>query len=790
MRSISNHLAGLIALTLLTSAAAADPLTIDVSNVAAPQAINLGQGANTDPQGHALTGDSQALYLDGKPWMPIAGEFHFARYPRAEWRDELLKMKAGGLNTVSTYVFWIYQEETKDQFDWSDRRSLHDFLELCQEVGLKAIVRLGPWAHGEVRNGGFPDWVQHSGTKIHSQDPAFLALVAPFYEQMAEQMKGLLWKDGGPVIAVQLDNEVSNLPYLLALKKMAQADGIDVPFYTMTGWNHVALPKEEILPLFGGYPDGFWTAKTDSFRTYYVFSPIRDSGDMGANLASIHAGRNEDAQRFPYLCCEMGGGMASSNAKRLLISPEDVASLALIKLGDGSNMPGYYMYHGGINPDGLTHLDEEHPNAMPVKDYDFIAPLGACGEVRGQYHLFREQHLFLEGFGAQLGAMPAFFPDKLPASMQDTDTVRWSVRSNGSSGFLFLSNYARYDTLPDHPGVQFSVKTRNGPMLIPNEPITLPTGDFGLWPINLDCHGVTLQYATAQPLARVNDGSATWYFFTALAGIDPDFVFAPTPAAFKAGSGDKDPAGPGIRVHHLTPGTAEAFSLTQADGSSVHFVVLSPEQARQIWRAPFAGQDRLILSKATVLSDKGGLRLQADDPAELMLAVFPPAAAISGRTDGIFVGDGPARIPQATPIQVTAEQESPAAPPDPNVNPLDENAWKKASSWKLHIPTEAANRHLVLGINYVGNAARLYDGDSLLDDNLYKGSAFDVGLWRIPSGDYDKLRLKILPYTDNLAAHLPAEVRDKLAKSSAAAEMNTVTVTATEQFETLVGGNP
>src|SRR5581483_8516024 len=154
-----------------------------------------------------------------------------SRYPREEWRDELLKMKAGGLTVVSTYVFWIHQEEVEGKFDWSGQRSLGDFLELCKDLGLKAFVRLGPWCHGEVRNGGFPDWVQNSGTKLRTDDPAFLKLVEPLYAQEAQQMRGLLWKDGGPVIGVQVDNETGNSTYLLALKKMAQAAGIDVPYY-------------------------------------------------------------------------------------------------------------------------------------------------------------------------------------------------------------------------------------------------------------------------------------------------------------------------------------------------------------------------------------------------------------------------------------------------------------------------------------------------------------------------------------------------------------------------------
>ncbi len=190
-----------------------------------------------------------------------------------------------------------------------------------------------------------------------------------------------------------------------------------------------------------------------------------------------------------------------------------------------------------------------------------------------------------------------------------------------------------------------------------------------------------------------------------------------------------------------------------------------------------------------MLSDKGGLRLQADDPADLDLAVFPPitesARQVNGTMDGVFSKSGPLAVASASPVQITAEQESPAGTPAPNVNPLDDKAWGNASSWKLHIPPAAANRHLLLGINYVGNAARLYDGDTLLDDNLYKGAPFDVGLWRIPASDYDNLRLKILPYTDNLAERLPAEVRDKLAQIDF--DKNAVTVTVTEQVEATVG---
>ena len=87
-------------------------------------------------------------------------------------------------------------------------------------------------------------------------------------------MKGLLWKDGGPVIGVQVDNECNNLPYLLALKDLARSCGVDVPFYTMTGWNGVHIPTKDLLPMFGGYADGFWGGSIEDYRKMFVFTDV------------------------------------------------------------------------------------------------------------------------------------------------------------------------------------------------------------------------------------------------------------------------------------------------------------------------------------------------------------------------------------------------------------------------------------------------------------------------------------------------------------------------------------
>ena len=104
----------------------------------------------TNPAGVEINANSRYLTMGGKPWSPVMGEFHFSRVPLADWETELRKMKAGGIDIAATYIFWIHHEEIEGQFDWSEKRNLRHFVELCAKVGLYAYPRLGPWAHGEI----------------------------------------------------------------------------------------------------------------------------------------------------------------------------------------------------------------------------------------------------------------------------------------------------------------------------------------------------------------------------------------------------------------------------------------------------------------------------------------------------------------------------------------------------------------------------------------------------------------------------------------------------------------
>jgi len=718
------------------------PLTIDLTTpVKSPSPAPLGMGTSLNPDGKSVGADSRSFFLNGEPWIPIAGELQYSRYPREEWREAMLKMKAGGLNTINTYVFWIHHEEIEGKFDWSGQRSLRDFLQMAKEVGLKVIVRMGTYCNGECRNGGFPDWLKAKRVKLRSTDPEYLKYVKILFREEAAQMKGLLWKDGGPVIGAQLENESRDGLLLLTLKKMAIEEGIDVPFYVITGWQG-GVPKEGLLPLFGGYPIGFGSYSKMRFRIEYLFNRLRSTSDLGAELTDIHPSNTELLEQFPYACVEIGGGMMSSYNKRVKIDPDWVGALALAKLGSGNNMPGYYIYQGGVQPMGqLSSLQQNTVwKPMPIRNYDYYAPLGSCGQVRRQYHLLRLQHLFLQDFGSALVRMPAYFPDVQPKNVKDFDTLRWAVRADAQGrGFLFFNNEQSYDPLPEHKNIRFELKTASGPVLVPEKPITIPSRSYGIMPVKLDIQGLLLDYATVQPLCHMGeeDGSEV-YFFSAMPGIRPELKFNGEPPL------------------EVSPGTGVAAVKKTSGGKTISFVVLTKEQGEALYRLPFAGRERLFLSDGGLFADQNELKLQASSSRNL--SVYPPLASIrvggaslTSTKEGLFSRFSlPATSP--APAHVSAVLKKPASPlPGPDKG-YEEATWKCASEYGLDIPKSLADRHVVLDIEYRGDGSRLYVGDQLFMDQFSSGLPGDpmsIALWRIPKDDLSKIRLLVLPRYSN-----------------------------------------
>lgn len=455
-----------------------------------------------------VTWDRHSLIMDGKRICPVMGEIHYSRIPADEWAEEIHKMKEGGVTVIATYVFWNHVEEQEAIFNWSGQRDLRRFIEVCKSQDMPVILRIGPFCHGEVRNGGIPDWMFQKGCKLRSLDKTFLMYVEKLYRQIYSQIAGLQWKDGGPLLACQFDNEYRGSgDYLMTLKKIALRIGFDLPFYTRTGWPQLSkpVPFGEMIPLYGDYADGFWDKEiSEACGNYYKafnFKGFRSSTAIGTDLLGKQEAKlNKGDEDYPYFTCELGGGMATAYHRRPYIYADDCYSLAIVKLGSGSNLLGYYMYHGGTNPESLTGITLNETqrtlgtanNDLPVKTYDFQCPLGEFGQTYPQYYRLRPIHLFMHDYAELLAPMEATFPAKQDLKQGEDSELRWSYRSKDGSGFIFINNYERLQQLSDKKHVQLAACGITLPKL------TIPAGTIAIFPINVD----GIKYATAQIVAK------------------------------------------------------------------------------------------------------------------------------------------------------------------------------------------------------------------------------------------------------------------------------------------------
>ena len=123
---------------------------------------------------HSFTAGRGEFLLDGKPFQVISGEMHYARVPRAYWRDRLRMAKAMGLNSITAYVFWNWHEPEPGVYDFSGNRDVAEFVREAQQEGLYVILRPGPYSCAEWDFGGFPAWLlKDPNMVVRSRDPKF-----------------------------------------------------------------------------------------------------------------------------------------------------------------------------------------------------------------------------------------------------------------------------------------------------------------------------------------------------------------------------------------------------------------------------------------------------------------------------------------------------------------------------------------------------------------------------------------------------------------------------------------
>lgn len=659
----------------------------------------------------AFSYNEKYIMKDNKPWFPIMGEMHYSRYPRAYWEESINKIKNGGVDVLSTYVLWIHHEEIEGEYEFTGNKDLRAFVETCKKCGIYMMLRIGPWCHAEVRNGGFPDWLLKKDYKVRSNDEGYLAEVKKYYAKIFEQVKGLLLKDGGPIIGVQIENEFGHCgglngeegeEHMRILAEMAREIGFDVPLYTATGWGGAVTGG--LLPVMGGYCEAPWDQRLTEIEPSgnYIFTHERNDHNIGSDYG-FGTGITFDITKFPYLTAELGGGLQVTHHRRPVAHSKDIGAMSLVKLGSGVNLLGYYMYHGGTNPKGkLSFLQESkatgYPNDLPELNYDFRAPVREYGQISETYKEIKLLTMFLHDFGSQLCEMPAIIPEKNPLYPTNFKDLRTSTRHNGKSGYIFVNNYQRRYEMAEHHQVVLTVPLEDEMISYPS--IDIKDKDFFFYPFNMEIGGACLKIALASPLCRLDNKMKTYVFYT-----------------------------DGTPVYEVEGEMKDAELLT-----------LTREEAKNAWKVHL-DQDYLIISRQAVLQNKEGIELIGKGKPG-----FKAYPALSKAPKGF--------IRKADEGQFAVyEKEQTVNVPKVSYQFIEAESTMDKKVYEITITEQDADANdLWLHIGYAGDSAKLYMGEEYIDDHFYTGEAWEIGTKRY--GFPGKLKLEVMPLKEGASVFL------------------------------------
>lgn len=311
-------------------------------------------------------GDSTFL-LDGKPFVIRCGEMHFARIPRAYWRQRLKMAKAMGLNTVCAYLFWNYTEKEPGTFDWGGNADAAEFCRIAQQEGLFVILRPGPYSCAEWEMGGFPWWLlKDKSIALRTRNPHYLHACRQYLLEVGRQLAPLQITRGGNIIMVQVENEYgsygSDRAYIGDIRDDLKKAGFTVPFFTCDPTGDLAndiRPDIFAAVNFGSHPE-------NAFKTLRKLEP-----------------------RGPLMCAEYYPGWFDSWGQPHHTGSADAVVKDLKWMLDHKASFSIYMVHGGTTF-GTYSGANAPPYAPETSSYDYDAPIDESGHATAKFYAIRD----------------------------------------------------------------------------------------------------------------------------------------------------------------------------------------------------------------------------------------------------------------------------------------------------------------------------------------------------------------------------------------------------------------
>ena len=321
--------------------------------------------------GHSFRAGHGEFLLDGKPFRIISGSIHYARVPRAYWRDRLRMAKAMGLNTITTYVFWNVHEPRPGVYDFSGNLDVAEFIREAQQEGLYVILRPGPYACAEWEFGGFPSWLlKDPKMVVRSRDPAFLAAARAWLLRLGRELAPLQVGNGGPIIAVQVENEYGSYGddhvYMQDIHQMLVDAGFTkAQLYTADGAEELTRGSLPDLPAAINFGPG------EAQKSFAILKQLRPDG--------------------PFLNSEYWDGWFDHwGAPHAHTSTDQQAADLDWMLRQGYSI-SIYMFHGGTSFGWMNGANSDGKNYQPdVTSYDYDAALDESGHPTPKYYRFRQ----------------------------------------------------------------------------------------------------------------------------------------------------------------------------------------------------------------------------------------------------------------------------------------------------------------------------------------------------------------------------------------------------------------
>lgn len=432
--------------------------------------------------------------------------------------------------------------------------------------------------------------------------------------------------------------------------------------------------------------------------------------------------------------------MQVSYTARPYVPEASIEAMTLVKLASGSNMLGYYMYHGGSNPVGKHSYMNE--TSLPKITYDYQSPLGEFGRVGNSYHRIRTLSLFLEAFGELLAPMGTVIPEgQNELHPTDTSSLRWCLRQKNGSGFVFLNNFQDHVEMPNRD-LRIELLTKQGPVNFPHSgTFNLGNGLGVTLPFNLNLDGLRLVSATTQLLTSLKDGVHTTIVLFAHEGMKAEIILhAEEILSIDSGEGSAELNGDRWIIAPAV-GKSNQVNITMKDGRTFTLLTLNRKEALGTYRFSLWGQERIVIAGngnegMHLFTHSGQLICISPDVAEFTASIYPApyfqmslsiGSIDSAEQDGVFLTYF-IRVEGYTPqMDVTFTSERAALL---NID----------SEW----PEQVDN--VSLQISYDGDVANAFLSGRLLTDHIHYGHPWNIGLKEFKDElEKQELHLTIFP---------------------------------------------